>query len=87
MNRIASVHCMNSRGSSGAGNYEIVTISGFGAWSKDDDASAPRFATAQFSAAPDAPYASIFVFQNPDPVTSDVVLSNANTKPALKPIP
>jgi hypothetical protein len=83
MNRLASVNCINSRGSTmPEGDYDIVTVSGFGRWSKDDQDAQPRFATAQISPS----YASIFVFQNPD-ANGGVVLSNANTKPAEKPLP
>ena len=83
MSRLASVTCTNSAASRlPAGEYDIVTLSGFGRWSKDAPDAAPRFATAQFLPG----YVSVFVFQNPDPALN-VVLSNANTKPAEKPLP
>jgi hypothetical protein len=73
LNRLAAATCTNSAGSRD-GDYDVVTVSGFGRWSKD--------AEAQITPG----YVSIFVFQNPD-ANGGVVLSNANTKPADKPLP
>ncbi len=81
LNRIASANCTNSAGARD-NDYDVVTVSGFGRWSKDAEDAAPRFMTAQFTPS----YVSIFVFQNPDD-KGGVVLSNANTKPAEKPLP
>lgn len=87
MLRLANVTCTNSRGSAAApGDYDTVTMSGFGTWSKDAAGAAPRFGTFQVSTSPAYPYVSIFVFQNPDE-NGNVVLSSANTKPAEKPLP
>lgn len=86
MLRLANVTCTNSRGSNAApGDYDTVTMSGFGTWSKDSPAT-PRFGTFQVSTSPAYPYVSIFVFQNPDQ-NGNVVLSSANTKPVERPLP
>jgi hypothetical protein len=71
MYSLASVTCTNSRGSTlPEGEFDTVTFSGFGSWSKDSD---PHLATVQFSNAPDAPYISIIV--------DGGIVSNVNTKP------
>jgi len=87
MKRLAAVRCFNSRNSTlPPGDYDTVSFSGFGTWSKDGPDDAPRFATGQISIAPGASYFGVMVFQDPDE-NDDVVLSSANTKPAEKPIP
>jgi hypothetical protein len=87
MKRLAALRCINSSNSTlPPGNYDTVSFSGFGTWSKDGPDDDPRFVTGQISVAPGAPYVSIMVFQNPDE-DDDVVLSSANTKPAEKPVP
>ncbi|MEX2260645.1 MAG: hypothetical protein WD696_01775 [Bryobacteraceae bacterium] len=87
MTRLAAVNCINSRNSRlPPGDYDTVTFSGFGTWSKDDPDATPRLATVQISTAADAPYVGILVYQNPD-AQSNVILSSANTKPAEKPLP
>jgi hypothetical protein len=87
MLRLANVTCFNSRGSTmPAGDYDTVTVSGFGTWSKDVSGDPPRFGTFHISTSPTTPYVSVFVFQNPDE-NGNVILSSANTKPAEKPLP
>ncbi len=87
MVRLASVSCLNSRDSRlAAGDYDTVTISGFGTWSKDKKDAAPRLVTFSICLAPEAPYIGILVYQNPD-ASNNVILSSANTKPLDKPMP
>ena len=87
MKRLASVSCINSRNSTAApGDFDTITFTGFGAWSKDASDAAPRFASVQISTSLDCPYAGVLVYQNPDAETN-VVLSSANTKPAEKTLP
>jgi hypothetical protein len=87
MKRLASVKCFNTRTSTlPPGNYDTVSFSGFGTWSKDGPDDDPRFVSGQISISPQAPYVGILVFQKPDS-DDDVVLSSANTKPANKPLP
>lgn len=87
MKRLAAVRCINSRTSTlPPGDYDTVSFSGFGTWSKDDPDHAPRFATGQISISLDVPYVGVIVFQNPDE-NDNVVLSSANTRPAEKPVP
>jgi len=87
MKRLAAVQCINSRTSTlPPGDYDTVSFSGFGTWSKDDPDADPRFVSGQISISPQAPYVGILVFQNPDD-DDNVVLSSANTKPAEKPLP
>lgn len=87
LKRLAAVSCTNSRNANVArGDYDTVTFSGFGTWSKDASGASPRFMTAQISIAPDAPYAGFFVYQSPD-TNQNVVLSSANNKPATAPAP
>ncbi|OFW35927.1 MAG: hypothetical protein A3J28_10430 [Acidobacteria bacterium RIFCSPLOWO2_12_FULL_60_22] len=87
MNRLAAVHCVNSRTSTlPPGDYDTVTFSGFGTWSKDKPDSAPRFVTGQISTSPQLPYVGILVFQNPDK-DDNPILSSANIRPAEKPLP
>lgn len=87
MNKLASVTCINTRTSKlGQGDYDTITITGFGHWSKDKADDKPRFVSAQICTDPASPYVGILVFQDPDP-TTNVVLSSANTKPADKPVP
>jgi len=91
----ASVSCVNSKVSTAArGNYDTISITGFGTWSKDPKDSVPRFISANLSVDPANPYAHIIVFQNyPGEVQSiplddtDVILSSAENKPANKPTP
>jgi hypothetical protein len=87
MKRLASASCMNSPASTlPADDADVVTFTGFGTWSKDGPDASPRFASVQMSLSPSVPYVGIFVYQNPD-ADGTVVLSCANTKPALKPLP
>jgi hypothetical protein len=87
MTRLASVSCINSRGSTlPPGNYDSVEFGGFGTWSKDAADANPRFATVHISTAPGAPYVGVLVYMDPDP-SQNVILSCANTKPAEKPLP
>ena len=87
MKRLAAVNCLNSRSSARPlGDYDTISFSDFGTWSKNAADSPPRFATIPISTATNEPYAAIMVFQNPDD-EQNVALSNANTRPALKPLP
>jgi len=87
MKRLAAVHCFNSRTSQRPpGDYDTVSFSGFGTWSKDEPDSPPRFATVQVSLSPEFPYVGILVFQEPDE-KDNPIQSSANTKPAEKPLP
>ncbi|HKA00350.1 MAG TPA: hypothetical protein VKE70_27755 [Candidatus Solibacter sp.] len=71
MDELASVTCFNSTTSRlSPGNYDTVTFTAFGTWSKDNDR---HLATVQISVAPDAPYVSILI--------DGGTLSNVNTKP------
>ena len=77
MESLVSVSCINSRNSRAAvGDYDTVTFTGFGTWSQD---SQPHAATVQVSTAPDAPYVHIMI--------DGGFLSQANTKPAVSPVP
>jgi hypothetical protein len=70
MDTLSSVTCTNPRGSTAAaGDADIVTFSGFGTWSKDDDR---HLATVQISTAPDSKF---FIVQ-----IDGGLLSNADTK-------
>lgn len=76
LENLASVTCINSLTSrEPAGNYDTVTFTGYGTWSKDDDR---HLATVQISVAPDAPYLGIQIDGN---------LSNVNLKPPAIPVP
>ena len=87
MKRLAAVHCFNSRTSQRPpGDYDTVSFSGFGTWSKDEPDSPPRFAAVQVSLSPEFPYVGILVFQEPDE-KDNPIQSSANTKPAEKPLP
>jgi hypothetical protein len=87
MKRLAAVQCINSRASTlSPGDYDTVSFSGFGTWSKDAPDASPRFASGQISISQQSPYVGILVFQNPDS-DDNVVLSSANLKPADKPFP
>lgn len=77
MENIGSVQCLNSLNSTQPrGNYDTLTFTGFGTWSKNDD---PHLATVQISLAPNAPYVSIQI--------DGGTLSNVNTKPNFVPEP
>jgi len=76
LTRLAGVTC----------NTDTVTFSAFGTWSGDKVGADPRFATVQISTSQAEPYVGILVYKNPD-ATKNVILSNANTKPAEKPVP
>lgn len=77
MKTLASVTCTSARGSTtGPGDADIVTFSGFGSWSKDDDL---HLATVQISTAPDSRYWAVQI--------DGGLLSNANNKPAARPVP
>jgi hypothetical protein len=71
MYSLAAVNCSNSRGSTlPAGQYDTVTFSGFGSWSRDED---PHLVTVQIAAAEDVPYVSILI--------DGGLISGVNTKP------
>jgi hypothetical protein len=75
MNALSSVQCTNSRGSTmKSGSYDTVTFSGYGSWSND---TSPHIVNAQFTSAP--PYIHIMIDAGQT--------SQANTKPAVAPIP
>ncbi len=77
MQSVASVSCINSRGSnSGPGDYDTLTFTGFGTWSKD---SQPHAATVQVSTSPNSPYVHIMI--------DGGFTSQANTKPEEVPLP
>jgi hypothetical protein len=87
LTRLASVSCTNSRGSQlPPGDYDTITFSAFGKWSKDDPADTPRLVTVQISTSPSYPYVGILLYKTPD-AEDNVVLSSANTKPREKPLP
>ena len=87
MKRLAAVECFNSRTSQRPpGDYDTISFSGFGTWSKDEPDSAPRFAAVHVSTNPEFPYVGILVFQTPDE-EDNPIQSSANTKPAQKPLP
>jgi hypothetical protein len=74
MYRLASVTCTKSRGSQlPEGEYDTVTFTGFGSWSKDGD---PHLATVQFSQSPTQPYITIQI--------DGGFTSNVNTRPSLE---
>jgi len=76
LENLASVMCINSLTSrQPLGNYDTVTFTGVGTWSKDDDR---HLATVQISVAPDAPYVAIQI---------DGTLSNVDLKPPTIPVP
>lgn len=71
MYKLASVSCTNSRGSQmPEGQYDTLTFTGFGSWSKDKD---PHLATVQISRSVTQPYVSIII--------DGGLVSNVNTKP------
>lgn len=81
MKSLAAVNCSNSLLSTARpGDYDTISISGFGTWSKDKADALPRLATANISLAPGAPYFGILVYQNPD-ADQTLVVSTANNKP------
>ena len=68
------VGCLNSRTSAAApGDYDTITFSGYGTWSKDASA-APHVASVQVSTSARFPYVSILI--------DGGITSNVNTKPA-----
>ena len=80
MDNLVSVMCLNSLTSTQPrGNYDTVTFTGFGSWSKDKDIAGLHVATVQISTAPSAPYVSILI--------DGGTVSNVNTKPAENPVP
>ncbi len=103
MTHPVSVSCTNSAVSTaGQGNYDQISITGFGTWSKDPVTSpvVPRFASASISVDPANPFAAILVYARfpGEPQTLpgalvlpgddiDVNLSTAENKPPEKPIP
>jgi hypothetical protein len=79
MTSLANVHCTNSRTSQlPPGDYDTVSFSGFGSWSADK-ANGLHLATVQISTSKDFPYVSIMV--------DGGLVSNANIKPAVAPLP
>ncbi|MCU1329400.1 MAG: hypothetical protein JWN34_4770 [Bryobacterales bacterium] len=81
MKSLAYVSCSNSRLSTAKpGDYDTISINGFGTWSKDASDALPRLATVNISLAPGAPYFGILVYQNPD-ANQTLVVSTANNKP------
>jgi hypothetical protein len=87
MKNLAAVSCTNSLGGAArAGDYDTISFSGFGIWSKDAADALPRFATVSLSLAQNAPYTGILVYQNPD-AAQNVVLSGANNPPAVVTLP
>ncbi len=79
MTSLANVHCTNSRSSQlSPGDYDTVTFSGFGSWSKDKD-NGLHLATVQISTSKDFPYVSVMI--------DGGLTSDANTKPAEAPVP
>jgi hypothetical protein len=77
MQNLVSVACINSLTSPlSSGNYDTVTFTGFGTWSKDSN---PHVANVQISTAPDAPYVTILI--------DGGTVSNVNTKPPQIPTP
>jgi hypothetical protein len=109
MKHPVSISCTTSRGSNlPPGQYDQISMTGFGVWSKDKVAgptiaalpNTPRFVTASISVDPANPFAAILVFTNypgenqtlPGAVVLpgddiDVILSSAENKPLVKPIP
>ena len=79
MYSLANVHCTNSRTSTlSPGDYDIVTFSGFGAWSADINKGL-HLATVQISSSKDFPFLSILI--------DGGQISNAAIKPAVEPVP
>jgi len=79
MTSLANVHCTNSRSSQlSPGDYDTVSFSGFGSWSKDKE-NGLHLATVQISTSKDFPYVSVMI--------DGGLTSNANTKPAEAPVP
>lgn len=87
MKSLAAINCSNSLNSTARpGDYDTLSFSGFGTWSKDAADALPRFSTVSISLAQGAPYTGILVYQNPD-AQSNVVLSGANNPPAVVVLP
>ncbi len=87
MKSLAAVTCSNTLNSTAKpGDYDTVSFSGFGSWSKDAADALPRFSTVNVSLATGIPYVGILVYQNPD-AQSNVVLSGANNPPATVTLP
>ena len=83
MQHLASATCTNSRNSAaGTGDYDTISFTGFGTWSKDAAFSLPRFASVSLSLAADAPYTGILIFQSPD-ANTNVIMSSGNNKPPV----
>jgi hypothetical protein len=79
MDNLAAVSCLNSLTAvQRPGNYDTVTFSGYGSWSKDLE-DGLHLATVQVSTAPNAPYVSILIDGGTE--------SNVNTKPPEIPVP
>ena len=79
MKSLASVHCTNSRNSSlPPGDYDIVTFTAYGSWSKDN-AGGLHVANVQVCTNPQFPYVSVIV--------DGGFTSNVNTKPPVRPVP
>ncbi|PYT23161.1 MAG: hypothetical protein DMG57_32910 [Acidobacteria bacterium] len=77
MEGFASVNCLNSRTSTlSRGDYDTITFSGFGTWSKDSN---PHLANVQVSTAPASSYVTIMI--------DGGLTSQANTRSAQEPIP
>ncbi|MEO7651700.1 MAG: hypothetical protein ABIZ80_14640, partial [Bryobacteraceae bacterium] len=80
MDNLVSVVCFNSLTSTQPrGNYDTVTFTGFGSWSKDKDINGLHIATVQISTSPTAPYVTILI--------DGGGVSNVNTKPPEIPVP
>lgn len=77
MDNLSSVTCVNSRTSRmAAGDADIISFTGYGTWSKDNDVHAVNV---QISNAPNEAYVSIQV--------DGGVISKVHTKPPFDPIP
>jgi hypothetical protein len=77
MTKLSAVSCINSLNSTKSpGNYDSLQFTAYGEWSTDSD---PHIATVNVSTNPAAPYVSILI--------DGSALSNADTSPAVTPVP
>jgi hypothetical protein len=77
MDSLSHVSCFHSpRSTRGPGDYDIISFTGYGTWSEDDD---PHTANVQVSTAPGEEYVSIQI--------DGGLISKVHTKPRVAPIP
>ncbi|HVY94063.1 MAG TPA: hypothetical protein VHA14_14985 [Bryobacteraceae bacterium] len=77
LTKLSAVSCINSLSSTQTtGNYDSLQFTAYGKWSHDSN---PHIATVNISTNPSAPYVSVLI--------DGSSLSNADTSPAVTPVP